>query len=278
MIKNFLLYVLYGLVAGFSEYTPLSASAHQALFPLILKFNSNLPLLRFFVHGGALAALVYMYWQRLGHIYREMKIVSLSPRNRKRPPDMDAVMDARFVLLSFPAVLVGAVSSFFTARVDINLFWLAIFLILGAILIYIPDYIPGGNRKTKTMSPLDGLLLGLCACCSVIPGFSAVGLMLAIGQFRKCDKSYILDISILISGLLLLGRMIVALLGIVFGGFAGFSIIGFLGCFMAAAASFGGAVGAILMMRFLTVKSGFSGFAFYGWGLGLFSFILYLMV
>jgi hypothetical protein len=33
-----------------------------------------------------------------------------------------------------------------------------------------------------------------------------------------------------------------------------------------------------MMMRHLAVKTGFSGFAFYGWSLGLFSFILYLMV
>ena len=52
----------------------------------------------------------------------------------------------------------------------------------------------------------------------------------------------------------------------------------FIGCMMAAAASFGGGIGAILLMRFLSVKTGFSGFAFYGWGLGLVSFILYLMV
>ena len=278
MNDNLLLYILYGLVSGFSEYTPVSASAHQALFSMLLKFDSYWPMLRFFVHGGALGAFVLLYWQRLNHIYQELRLIMLPPRRRKRPPDVDTVLDVRLAMMALIPAMIGAICSAFMAKADTNLFWLAFLLIGGAAAIYVPNYVPGGNLKTKAMSPLDGLLLGLCAGCSVIPGISRVGLMLAIGLLRKCDRSYILDMALLISGATLLGMMAVDMLCIPFGGFAGFSFLHLFGCLLAAAASFGGGIGAILMMRFLVVKTGFSGFAFYGWGLGLFSFILYLMV
>ena len=34
----------------------------------------------------------------------------------------------------------------------------------------------------------------------------------------------------------------------------------------------------IMLMRFLAVKVGFTGFAYYSWGAALFSFVMYLVV
>ena len=278
MSDNLLLYILYGLIAGFSGYTPASASAHQALFPILLRFDSTWPLLRFCVHLGALAAYVFLYWQRLNHIYREMSLVAQPPRQRKRPPDMMAVLDARLVMMATVPALLGAICSAFLFHRGPNLLLLSALLIAGAVCIYIPDYVPGGDRKTNAMSPFEGLLLGVCAGISVIPGVSAVGMMMSIGLLRKCDRENLLDLALMIYGVMLAGMILVDCISIFVAGFAGFSMLRLLGCLLAAAASFGGAVGGILMMRFLAVKTGFSGFAFYGWGLGLFSFILYLMV
>ena len=272
------LYIFYGLVAGFSQFAPVSASAHQALFPMLLRFDSTWPMLHFFVHAGALAALVLLYRTRLTHIYQEMQIVALPHRKRKRPPDMDAVLDASLSIMAFIPMLIGAIFSAFLFRSGTNLLWLAIFLISGAVLIYIPDYVPGGDRKTGAMSRLEGLLLGVCAAMGMIPGVSRVGLMLAVGLLLKCERRYILDLIFLICGVMLAQLLVVDFVSIIFSGFAGFTFLRFLGCLLAAVASFGGGIGAIMMMRHLSVKTGFSGFAFYGWGLGLFSFILYLMV
>lgn len=278
MIKNMFIYLFYGFLSGFSQYTPLSASAHQGMFPMLFESYGSLHLVRFCVHIGALGAFVCMYWQRMSHIYREIKVVSLSPKLRKRPPDMNAVLEARLLLMSLPAVLIGAVCSVFVAKLDLNLFWLSIVLVIGAALIYLPDYIRGGNRTIKTLLPIEGIVFGVCAGLSIIPGVSVVGLILAIGQLRKCDRSYMLDISLLIAGLLVFFVCVTDLITLIFGGFDWLSVRVVLAGLLAAGASFGGGISAILMMRFLAVKTGFSGFAFYGWALALFCFILYIMV
>jgi len=49
-------------------------------------------------------------------------------------------------------------------------------------------------------------------------------------------------------------------------------------CLLAAGSAFGGAWLAMVIMRFLSVKSSFYGFAYYNWGLALFSFLVYLMI
>ena len=277
-MRQLLMHIFYGLVAGFSQFAPVSASAHEALFSMLLRFDSSWPMLRFFVHGGALAALVLLYRQRLMHIYHEMQIVTLPVRQRKRPPDMEAVLDASISMMAVIPMLIGAILSAIFFRRATGLLGMGICLILGAVLIYVPDYIPGGDRKTRAMTRAEGLLFGICAACGMIPGVSRVGLMLFVGLIFKCDRRYILDLILLICGVMLAELMIVDLVSIFVAGFSGFSVLRFLGCVLSAAAAFGGGVGAIMTMRHLAVKTGFSGFAFYGWGLGLFSLILYLMV
>lgn len=270
--------VFYGLVLGFSIFSPVSASAHQALFPMLLKFDSYRPLLSLMTHLGTLGALLLLYWKRISHLYQQMQLVALPPKRRKRPPDMEAVLDARLILTAAVPALIGAFLSAFASKLSVGLLPLALLLIAGGVAIYVPDYVPGGNRKAGLMSPMEGFFLGLCAGCSVISGISAMGLILAVGLLRKCDRSYILDIGLILIGVMLSGMLVVDLVRILLSGLAGFSLQYVLGCLLAGAAAFGGGIGAILTMRFLAVKTGFSGFAFYSWGLGLFSFILYLMV
>lgn len=275
---KYLLYLFYGLVSGFSQFTTVSASAHQALFPLLLKFDSTQPLLKLFVHGGALGAVALLYWKRIGHLYREVRLDAAPARGRKRPADSEAVLDGRLLLTAAIPTLLGAFFSWLAEKMEVRLLPLALVLILGGVLAYLPDYLPGGDRRTKLISPLEGVLMGLLIGVSVIPGLSAMGLLLGIFQLRKCQKAYLLEMGVLLVGFLLAGMMAVDLVQILIRGFSGFSGGHLLGCLLAGAAAFGGGVGAILTMRFLSVKSSFSGFVYYCWGLGLFSFILYLTV
>lgn len=273
-----LLDVFYGLVSGFSQFTPVSRSAHQALFPMLLKYDSYDPLLAMLVHLGALGAVALLYGQRISHLYQQMQLVALPPKRRKRPPDVDAVLDVKLIMTAAVPAVIGSILSAFISWSFVGLLTLAVLLIVGGVLVYLPEYLPGGNRKARTMSPMEAFLLGMCAALSVIPGISAIGWMLALGLLRKCDRSYMLDISILIVSVMIGGTVIVDFVRLLISGFAGFSLQHLLGCLLAAAAAFGGGVGAILTMRFLAVKTGFSSFAFYNWGLGLFSFMLYLML
>lgn len=273
-----LLYVLYGLVDGFSNFTPVSASAHQAMFGMMLKFDGYDPLLRMFTHAGALGAVLLLYRKQLEHLRTQMRLMALPPKRRKRPVDADAVMDARLVLTAAIPALVGALISGFSSLFTVRLLPLMLLLTASGIAAFLPAYLPGGDRKARLMSPMEGFLLGICAGAAVLPGISAVGLMLALARIRKCDKRYMIDIIMLIVAVMLGGSVVVDLARWLISGLSGCSLRHLLGCILAAAAALGGGAGAILTMRFLAVNSEFSGFAFYNWGLGLFCFMLYLVL
>ena len=61
-------------------------------------------------------------------------------------------------------------------------------------------------------------------------------------------------------------------------GAAGITFILVLKGILAAAAAYIGTWSGITLVRFLSVKKGFSFFAYYCWGAALFVFILYLMI
>lgn len=277
-MAKLLMYLFYGLVAGFSQFIPVSASAHQGLFPLFFSFDSLDPLLRLFVHAGMLGALILLYRQKMSYLYTQNRLAAMPARSRPRPVDADGVAQSKLILTAgIPAVL-GGLLSLWVSGLEIRFFWLAILLAVTGILIYLPDYVPGGTRKLRYLTPFGAVILGAAVGLSAIPGISAVGLALGVGLMRKWDRSSLMDTVLLLVGMMLCGTLLGDLIGWIISGFAGFSMLHMLGCLLAAGAAFGGGVGAISTMRYLTVKNGFGYFAFYSWGLALLSFLIYLVV
>lgn len=277
-MAKLLMYLLYGLVAGFSQYIPVSASAHQGLFPLLFSFDSLQPLLRLFAHAGCLGAVVLMYRQKIGHLYTQNRLAAMPARSRPRPVDAEAVAESKLILTAGIPAALGGLLSVWVSGLEIRFFWLAVALAVTGILIYLPDYMPGGKRKLRYLTPFGAVFLGMGVGLSVIPGLSAVGLVLGIGLMRKWDRSSLMDTVLLLAGILLCGTLVGDLVGWVISGFSGLSVLHLLGCLLAAGAAFGGGIGAISTMRYLVVKNGFGYFAFYSWGLALLSFLIYLVV
>lgn len=269
--------LFYGLVAGFSEMTPVSASAHRVLFPMLFDYPSSHPLIQFFVHGGALGALMVLYWGRISHIFQEMRLLRLPPKRRRRPPDTKAIVDGKIVQTSILPVIAGAAFWTFGGDLGIGLGVLAVLLAIGSLAV-LADFAPSMDNTNCEMSRIDSFLLGLCSAVGSIPGFSRIGMMIGISVAKKWNRPYFLEIVMLMTVPMLAILMVFDLLALVLAGFGGLSLSFLLGCLAAALASFLGALGGIFMVRFLAMKTGFSAFAYYSWALGMFSFILYLMV
>ena len=274
---NILIYLLYGLVAGLSEILPVSSGAHGQIIELLTRFDCRQPALLLCVHASCFLVLILQLRGRIGHIYRELRINALPPRKRKRQPDYIAVLDAKVLLaISIPVVL-GVVFSLQAYQQFAVLPLMSITLVLGGIMLYIPQFLPGANKDSRSLSRKDALILGASAALGVIPGLSRMGTMISVGLMKGCDRRYVLDMAMLASLPFLLGMMIVDLILMVMAGtvISGMMIIYLLLAFLA---SFGGAWLAIVIMHFLSVKSNFFGFAYYNWGLALFAFLVYLMI
>lgn len=274
---NWLLSLTYGLISGFTGFLPVSADAHEVLFQTMTGVKGELGGFRLACHLASLLALILAYRSHLIRFRRECRIARIPPKRRRRHPDQATLKEVRFLRTAcVPAVLVAVLCGFvqFYAR---QLWLLALLLVLGGTVLYAPQYFRTGNKSTGTVSALDALLLGVGGGISPVPGLSGLAGSMASGSVRGLDRRFAVDMGLLL--FLAVQPVIIGfdMYSIVTIG-AAFSVGWFFLYLLAALAAFGGAFLAVKLVRFLAVRVGFSGFAYYCWGLALFTFALYLMI
>lgn len=272
---NILKNILFGLVSGIAGFLPVSASAHQNLYCMMTGMEAN-PLLLLFVHFGCLLAVIIHYFKRLKHMQRETRIAGAKKHRRMRQPDMAAVSDSRMLITaSVPIILITLLGKGFASRLT-QLWLISVLLLINGFLLYGLQFVPAGQKDSRSMSPMDGVLYGICEALSILPGVSGISFVLMVGQSRGGDRSYVLDQAILLMIPCLIAAMVLDFVGIVSIGAISFLI--FIGAVLAAAAAFAGAYGAIALLRYLAVRIGFHSFAYYSLGAGLVCLIFYLMI
>ena len=93
---------------------------------------------------------------------------------------------------------------------------------------------------------------------------------------RGADRRHALNWALLVSVPALVIMTIMDFIAI-FTAAPAITFITVVGYLLAIAASFIGSYYSITIMKFLAVKVGYSAFAYYSWGMALFSFVLYLI-
>ena len=270
--------ILYGFLTGLGELLPVSAGAHDFFLQLMTSFDPQQPLLRLCIHLATFCALGIMCRHRAFHIYRELHIASQPSRRRKRQPDLVAVLDGKVLMtMLVPAAIGLLLTRWVQSRFD-GLLMTVVLLLLSGTVIYVPHFLPGANRDSRHLSRLEAIWFGICAGLSAFPGVSRMGGVLSAGAKRGCSRSYMLDLVFLLLLPLLAAMVVMDLFAMLSVGLSAVTFVYLLQCILAGGAAFGGACLAIGAMRFLSVNMGYTLFAYYNWGLGIFGFILYLML
>lgn len=272
---NILKNIFFGLVSGLTGFLPVSASAHQSLYCMMTGTEAN-SLLQLFVHFGSLLAVFTHYFKRLKHMQREMRIAGAKKHRRMRQPDLAAVSDVRVLLTASVPIALGVLLGTRLADSTQQLWLMAVLLIVNGVMLYASQFISVGQKDGRSMSPMDGVLYGICKALSVLPGVSGISCVLVAGQLRGADRAYTVDLSVLLMIPWLVACIVVDILGLI--GLTGLSFLFFISAALSAAAAFAGAYGAIGLMRYLAVRLGFHSFAYYSWGASLVCLIFYLMI
>lgn len=278
MELNWLESLVFGLVSGLAEFLPVSAQAHRAMLLKLFGSGQEDPLLRLLIHFGAFLAVIVASKPQIAQIRRERRLARIPKRRRKRQPDSKILLDLQIVRTAFVPSLLGLVIYAATGSWSGSLLSIAAFLLLNGLVLFLPAHLPAGNKDSRSMSGLDSLLIGLSAALGMIPGISRMGMTTSTAQIRGADKQQALTWSLLLSIPVLLCLMGLDIYGIASIGTAAFGGAVLFRFILSAAAAYCGGYIAIQFMRFLAVKAGFSGFAYYSWGAALFAFILYMTI
>lgn len=277
MEPNWLQSLFLGLISGFSEFLPVSAEAHRLLFQKMTGIDQQAAIYRFICQAAALLALLLACYPRIAKLRRERKLAQIPPKRRKRQPDGRLLLDIRLLRCGLLSAVLGMIPYISIRDLVPSLWLLAALLTLNGFILFLPDRFPQGNKDSRSMSSMDGLLLGLCSALSAVPGLSGIACAVTYGKLRGADGRYILDMCLLFAIPVIAVMLAINGYFVLTAGVAVTTVLA-LKCVACAAAAFIGAYYGIILMRFLAYKVGFSGFAYYCWSVALFSFILYLML
>lgn len=165
--------IFFGLVMGLTRILPVSAGAHQQVLFRLFGVTQG-ALLSLLCHVGILAAL---YWDNrvlLSRLGRERKLAAIPPRRRKRPLDTQILLDGRLARTAAIFSGVGVLAAIFLGTFD-SLPVLAGMLFLNGVLVLLPQFLPTANKDSRSMTRLDGILMGLGGALGAVPGFSQTG-------------------------------------------------------------------------------------------------------
>lgn len=273
---SFLESVFYGLVSGLTEFLPVSSRAHQTVMRLLFGADTRVPLQELLVHIGVFFAIVVSCSDVLVRLCREHKSGSRVQRRKLRMQDKN-YYDLRLLKTASYPLFFGSLLYFATEKFENNLLLVMLFCLINGFILLLADHTSRGNRDSRTMSALDGIVMGIAGALSVLPGISRTGLICAYGSARGADSDNAVNWAVLlgIPAMLFAGLFdIVCIFRMGFGiqsaAMFGFSLLSGL-------AAFGGGYLGISLLKMTLEHSGFSKFAYYSIGAALFSFILYLI-
>ena len=194
MISKYIEASILAFVQGFSEFIPVSSSAHLIIISKISNFSISSLQLDISLHLGSLLAIIFYFRKDLVNILRNKSLLLL------------------IILGSFPLVVVGYF--IYTSGLIENLRSLKVIawttLIFG-ILLFIADRFSIKNKINTNLSLKNILIIGIFQILAVIPGVSRSGIIITASRFLNFDRVDSSKISFYLSIPALVGASILSL-------------------------------------------------------------------
>lgn len=267
--------LIIGLISGIAEVLPISARAHRLLLLKMFGLREESAILLLLVHISVASALYFSCRTHIVRMIRAQRIARVPKKHRKRPLDGEGLSD--FSLLKtalIPVVLAFLLYSKVSLLIGKPVYISALLLINGIIL-YVPQYLPGSNKASGSMTRIDALYFGLGGALATLPGISCVGSTVSIASVRGMDLKKALNLGLLLNIPMNLGFAVFDLIRLL-GGSGSVTFSQLLTAVLAAITAFAGVVLGIRALKKIVENMGYSVFGFYSWGLALLSFILFL--
>ena len=272
---SFLESVLYGLISGLTEFIPVSSQGHQAIMLYLFGLSNREPVRDLWVHIGILLALLTACRPMFNSLRREQ--ILLSNRRRKYNGDRRAAYELRLFKGAIVPLLIGLIFYFSTNKLESKIVLITVFFIVNGIIVVVPEYIRQGNKDGRFMSGMDSFLIGAFGALSVIPGISRVATINLYSMLRGVSRSNALNWALLMSVPALAVFLVFDIIHLFIIPLGTITFITILYYLVSAIAAYFGAYLGIHIMRYLSVHTGFAGFAYYSWGAAMFSFVLFLI-
>ena len=171
MISKYIETSILAFIQGFTEFIPVSSSAHLIIISKISNFNVSSLQLDISLHLGSLLAIIFYFRKDLLNITKNKSLFLL------------------IVLGSIPLIIVGYF--FYSSGLIENLRNLKVIawttLVFG-ILLFIADRSTIKNKINNNLNLKNILLIGIFQVLAIIPGVSRSGIIITASRFLNFDR------------------------------------------------------------------------------------------
>ena len=269
--------IVYGIVSGLTEIFPVSAQANQMVMRQLFGVAQKEPIRDLLVHIAILGAILLSCRGMFARIRREQVLAYRMRRNPSQIHALKGVYDMRLVRSAAPVMIIGMFTNLFFTNFYSNRPLFSLMLLINGALLLIPAYMHQGNKDARSMSGMDGMLVGLGAALSAIPGISRNGMIMFMTLVRAADKQNGVTWALMLSVPAMVMLILLDFISMFTVGIGTITLMTFIGYLLSAVFAFGGAFLGVSALKMVILRADYSGFAYYDFGLALFSFVLYLI-
>ena len=171
MISKYIEASILAFVQGFSEFIPVSSSAHLIIVSKLYKFHIGSLQLDMSLHLGSLFAIIFYFRDDLLNITKNKSLAIL------------------LILGSVPLIIIGYIF-YTTGLIDYlrNLKIVAWTTLLFGILLFFADRSQIKNKIDTSLNYKSILIIGLFQVLSIIPGVSRSGIVITASRFLNFDR------------------------------------------------------------------------------------------
>lgn len=274
---SFFASIIYGFISGITEILPVSSQGHQALMRYLFGAQTRIPLQELLVHIGVFFSIIVGSSEMLRTLMRDQRTLSSRYRRRKHHTDNRSYFELRLLKSAAVLLFIALFAYFATQKLETGLLPAMTFWIVNAIILFVADHMPRGNRDARTMSSLDGVVMGIVGTLSVFPGISRTGMISSYTIARGVDNDTSANWAILLGIPALLFYILFDLIGLLTYGLGVHTMGATIACVISGAAAFLGGYLAVSLLKLILSHSGLSKFAYYCIGAAMFTFAIYLI-
>ena len=270
-----------GLVQGVTEFLPVSSSGHlsilQNMFGLENVEQSHL-LFDVMLHLGTLISVFIAYRKDIADILRAIFATLTGKHKGGKSAEQKNRASMRLFIMVIIATLPLFVAVFlndYAEKLYNNTLFIGIALLVTGILLYVSDRAARGKKNEKSATMGNALITGIAQAIAIVPGLSRSGTTISVGIFQGFDREFAVKFSFLMSIPAILGANILTFIKAIKAG-VDFSLMPtyLVGVLVAAVSGYF----AISLVRYITKKDKFGGFAYYCWAVGLITIVLTVIV
>lgn len=180
-----LMYILLGIIQGFTEPIPVSSSGHLVIFNSLLNVEEANDLnFEIFVNFGSFIAISYFYRKEIINIIKDV-IMYIKTKNNKYYNNYKYAL--LIIIGTIPAGIFGLLFKDKIESIN-NIKIIGLSLLITSFMLFLIKDIKG-KKKKEDITFIDALVIGLFQVIALFPGISRSGSTLVGGLSRNLERS-----------------------------------------------------------------------------------------